>query len=167
MWGIGSGSSSNSISDIGQPEALPVPSTYYKFRSRVVAYDAEHGTNLLGIFFVSHAQGITKTFSIKGDKVRMDSKLFSSNIAKSTRLPLIVKSLRKWLKQNKGQELVILSDSSQEVLARIAKYHAENFTFRMTKTEEKVWFGYQGDSGQEGGQQRFASTNSIRTVRDS
>jgi len=120
-------------------EALPVPSTYYKFRSRVVAYDAEHGTDLLGDFFVSHAQGITKTFSIKGDKVRMDSKLFSSNIAKSTRLQLIVKSLRKWLKQNKGQELVILSDSSQEVLTRIAKYHAENFTFRMTKTEEKEW----------------------------
>ncbi len=120
-------------------EALPTPSTYYKFRSRVVAYDAEHGTDLLGDFFDAHTKWVIKTFSIKGNKVRMDSKLFSSNIAKSTRLQLIVKSLRKWLKQNKELDLTTLSNASQEVLARIAKYHAERFTFRMKKKEEEEW----------------------------
>lgn len=120
-------------------DAAPSPSTYYKFRSRVVAYDAEHGTDLFGDFFVSHAQGIAKSFGIKGQKVRMDSKLFSSNIAKSTRLQLIVKSLRNWLKQKSEQELTVLSKASQEVLARVAKHHAERFTFRMAKKEEKEW----------------------------
>ena len=120
-------------------EDVPCPSTYYNFRKRIVEYDEEHGTDLLGESFKQLAQYIAKAFSIKGSKVRMDSKLFSSNIAKSTRLQLIVKSLRKWLRENGGEDVKDLSETSQQVLARVAKYQAERFTFRMTKDEEKEW----------------------------
>src|SRR5680860_1008533 len=70
----------------GIDDDIPVESTYYEFRRRLALHNTEHGEDLVGEAFRSAVCGQIKTHNIKGEKVRMDSKLIQSNIAKASRL---------------------------------------------------------------------------------
>ena len=74
-------------------DTLPSPSTYYLFKQMVEEYNESKRKDLFGDLFRSLASSIAKCFDISGKQTRMDSKLFSSNIAKSTRLQLVIKSI--------------------------------------------------------------------------
>ena len=73
---------------------VPVESTYYEFRRRLAGHSAGHGTDLVGEAFRSAARGQIRAYNIKGEKIRMDSKLIQSNIAKAGRLELILETVR-------------------------------------------------------------------------
>lgn len=73
---------------------VPVESTYYEFRRRLAEHNAEHGEDLVGEAFRSAVCGQIRTHNIKGENVRMDSKLIQSNIAKASRLELILETVR-------------------------------------------------------------------------
>ena len=116
-------------------DTLPSPSTYYLFKQMVEEYNESKRKDLFGDLFRSLASSIAKCFDISGKQTRMDSKLFSSNIAKSTRLQLVIKSIQKWEKSNRNQ-VEKFSKENQEVLKKITTSQAENITYRMTKQEE-------------------------------
>lgn len=73
---------------------IPVESTYYKFRQLLAEHDHAHGQNLVGEAFRTAVGEQIKAYDIKGDKIRMDSKLMQSNIAKAGRLELILETIR-------------------------------------------------------------------------
>ena len=78
-------------------EDIPTESTYYEFRKALGEYNEEHEVDLIKETFLSIASKQVKEFNIGGKKIRMDSKLINSNIAKSTRLHLIVETVRKYV----------------------------------------------------------------------
>ncbi len=73
---------------------VPVESTYYEFRRRLAAHGAEHGEDLVGEAFRSAARDRIRAYNIKGEKIRTDSKLIQSNIAKAGRLELVLETVR-------------------------------------------------------------------------
>lgn len=74
---------------------VPVESTYYELRRRLHEYQKKHGKDLAEAAFRTATQGQIETYDIKGSKIRMDSKLIQSNIAKSGRLELILNTIKK------------------------------------------------------------------------
>ena len=78
---------------------IPTESTYYEFRKILGAYNKEHEQDLLKETFCFITSKQVKEFKIGGKKIRMDSKLINSNIAKSTRLNLIVETVRKYMQE--------------------------------------------------------------------
>lgn len=74
---------------------VPVESTYYELRRRLHDHQKEHGEDLAEAAFCTATQGQIETYDIKGSKIRMDSKLIQSNIAKSGRLELILNTIKK------------------------------------------------------------------------
>ena len=90
---------------------VPVGSTYYEFRRRLAGHSAEHGTDLVGEAFRSAARGQIRAYNIKGGKIRMDSKLIQSNIAKAGRLELILETVRV---STADLDLSLLSDVPEE-----------------------------------------------------
>lgn len=111
-------------------DAIPVESTYYLFRKRVVEYEQLHGENLIEKAFASITQSQAAEFEVSGKKIRMDSKLLGSNIAWYSRYELVHESLRLFWKEQ-GSSLqkdmepqmieqleVILMDKGNKVVYR-------------------------------------------------
>lgn len=73
---------------------VPVESTYYEFRRRLAEHGEKHGGDLVGEAFRCAVRGQIRAHNIKGEKIRMDSKLIQSNIAKAGRLELILETVR-------------------------------------------------------------------------
>lgn len=76
-------------------DAAPVMSSYYRFRVCLYMYDLEHGTDLYAECFHNTAGKYLRMLDIKGNSVRMDSKLLDSNIANYTRYEIVWKTLYK------------------------------------------------------------------------
>ena len=115
---------------------LPATSTYYAFKKAVLEYNEENNADLMGDVFNQLAAGIVKSFNIQGEQhIRMDSKLFSSNIAKSTRLELIIKCLQQWHESNPDQ-IWELDKKHQVSLGKIIGNVAQTITYRMPKPEQ-------------------------------
>lgn len=75
-------------------DTLPTESTYYLFRSKIVSYEKEHEANLLSMAYDQVTKDQCTEYEVSGQRVRMDSKLLSSNIAWMSRYELIHKTLR-------------------------------------------------------------------------
>ena len=75
-------------------DPVPVESTYYLFRKRIVEHERETGVNLLEKAFSQLTSGHVKEFHVSGKLLRMDSKLIGSNIAWYTRYELIHEAIR-------------------------------------------------------------------------
>jgi hypothetical protein len=74
-------------------DALPVESTYYLLRKRIYDYQKQNGEDLIGKAFAYITSGQIKDFDVNGKSIRMDSKLFGSNIALFTRYQIIHQTL--------------------------------------------------------------------------
>jgi len=75
-------------------DKAPVASTYYLFKQLVYQYQVEHGRDLVKEAFQQLTDAQSSIFDVTGDKVRMDSKLIGSNIAKCSRLQLVISCLQ-------------------------------------------------------------------------
>ena len=73
---------------------IPVESTYYEFRRRLFLHHSRYGEDLVSTAFSDATSDQIKAHNIKGEKIRMDSKLIQSNIAKGSRLELILETVR-------------------------------------------------------------------------
>ncbi len=80
---------------------VPAESTYYEFRRLLGLYNQAHDQDLIKETFSSLTSQQVKELNIRGKKIRMDSKLINSNIAKSSRLNLIIETVRKYVKDIK------------------------------------------------------------------
>jgi hypothetical protein len=79
-------------------DEAPSLSTYYAFRAKVMDYSTSTGIDLMGLCFDGLTRGQCKLFGPDGSKLRMDSKLVGSNIAKCSRLRLVLGCLQKFYK---------------------------------------------------------------------
>jgi|TARA_B100001971_G_scaffold206644_1_gene225718 hypothetical protein len=87
-------------------EQVPAPSTYYLFKQQVFAYDVAQGVDLVGQIYDELTEGQAHHFGVRADYIRMDSKLFGSNIANCCRLQLIVGCLSAfWKALEPGQRM--------------------------------------------------------------
>jgi len=86
-------------------DKAPVASTYYLFKQLVYQYQVEHGRDLVKEAFQLLTDAQSSIFGVSGDKVRMDSKLIGSNIAKCSRLQLLISCLQVfWKSLTKAQQ---------------------------------------------------------------
>lgn len=77
-------------------DQAPSLDTYYLLRRRISEYEEETGINLIEHCFKDITRTQAVKFNIKGNSVRMDSKLIGSNIAKYSRYRIILTTLQKW-----------------------------------------------------------------------
>lgn len=81
---------------INMTDPVPVESTYYLIKKRIYNYQQTGGEDLFERTFSIITNGQVKDFNVNGKSIRMDSKLFGSNIAVFTRYEIILATLSKF-----------------------------------------------------------------------
>jgi hypothetical protein len=81
---------------VNMHDPLPAESTYYLFRKRIYEYNRLTGEDLLEKTFAHITREQITQFEVNGRKIRMDSKLISSNIAYYSRYEIIHQTLSRF-----------------------------------------------------------------------
>lgn len=122
-------------------DAVPVASTYYLFRSRLIEYNKKHDVDL----FKKCQDQITKSqmleFNVSGKQIRMDSKLIGSNIAWYSRYELIHETLHMFIAEREA--FIIKKSLSKEEFSLIKRIQGEEgnkVVYRSTKAELDTLF---------------------------
>lgn len=110
---------------------VPSPSTYYDFKARLVSHYQQSGEDLLGQTFSQLTGQQSKRYKVSGRDLRMDSKLFNSNIARCTRLQLVIGILQKfYTSQRKNEQLMSkLSAADRTSLRELSAQPAQRHTY--------------------------------------
>lgn len=116
-------------------DSVPVESTYYLFRKRIAEHAQFHGENLFEVCFERLTQSQCKEFEISGKRIRMDSKLMGSNIARMSRYELIHETLRIALKGVSIDSLG-LSKQDADLVNEIISSEGQKVVY--TRTTEEV-----------------------------
>lgn len=117
---------------------IPVESTYYEFRRRLTEHNKNKGEDLVGKAFSSAVSGQIKAFNMKGEQVRMDSKLIQSNIRKASRLDLIIETVRVSIPR---LPMAVLSEElsapDMALLEELKSKTTSNITYPLNNKEKK------------------------------
>jgi len=117
---------------------IPTESTFYEFRKLLGLHQAQQGQDLLKETFLTITGQQVITHGVSGNKIRLDSKLINSNIAKSNRLQMIVEGVRVYIK---GIDIDALQDDldaiSYEFLKDMENKSASNITYPLNSKEKK------------------------------
>lgn len=117
---------------------VPVESTYYEFRRRLAGHNVEHGGDLVGEAFRCAVRGQISARNIKGEKIRMDSKLIQSNIAKAGRLELVLETVRVSTAQMDLSRLSgVLDRSDIDLLVSLRSKTASNVAYPLDNVGKK------------------------------
>jgi len=117
-------------------DAVPVASTYYLFRRRIVEYNREKGVDLFKACQQKITQSQVLEFNVSGKQIRMDSKLIGSNIAWYSRYELVHETLRLFIEEG-GEHIYKHSFSSQmlSLIKSIEGEKGEKVIYRSTRSE--------------------------------
>ena len=115
-------------------DAAPARSTYYLFRKRIVEHENQGNENLFAKVFTQVTQEQIIEFEVRGESVRMDSKLIGSNIAWYSRYELIHETLRSSYKED-GLFVEHLSEEEKEKLKNIVSEEGQKVSYRSNKDE--------------------------------
>lgn len=126
-------------------DAAPVCSTYYAFRKRIYEYAEKEGIDLLGLCFKDLTRQQCKFFDVKGDKLRMDSKLIGSNIAKCSRLQLVIRCLQEFHKHLGSGAKAKLSAQDAEFFEKLGKKSAGQVVYPLGNEEKSAMLAYCGN----------------------
>lgn len=121
-------------------DEVPVPSTYYDFKTKLDRYYREEGKNLFSQVFKSITSSQIKKYQISGKCIRMDSKLIQSNIGTWTRLQKIIQSFQvfyKSLKEDRTEK--IKKQTDRTFIAEIMSKPAGNHLYGMKNDEKEKW----------------------------
>lgn len=118
-------------------DSIPVESTYYLFRKRIYDHQKQCGEDLMERTFKNITQAQIKAFGVKGNYIRMDSKLIGSNIALYSRYEVIHQTLTTFYKSIDPAIPVKLSKDEKKQLAAILEEEAQKTVYRSTKKELK------------------------------
>ena len=124
------------LSDIDQD--VPVESTYYEFRSLLSDNYARTGEDLIHCTFTQITTDQIGAFNISGKKIRLDSKLIQSNIARSSRLQLVLEAVRVSIRPMeistlKGQ----VSEEQYDLLEQLCEKTTSNITYTLNKEDQQ------------------------------
>jgi hypothetical protein len=115
-------------------DEAPAQSTYYLFRKKLYEWEVEHGEDLLEKAFRDVTKAQCLEFGVKGQKVRMDSKLLGSNIAWLCRYQIVHETIRKYMK-GASVNREALSEGSRKALEGVLKEEGNAVTYRCDKDE--------------------------------
>ena len=115
---------------------VPAESTYYEFRRLLTIHNAAQSRDLLKWTFADITAQQAKELNIKGKKIRMDSKLINSNIAKSSRLQLILEATRKYLSKS-ANEYSDISSKHKELRCQLRTKTSSNISYSLSIKEKK------------------------------
>lgn len=115
-------------------EAIPVPSTYYLLRQKIHQYQLQTGEDLFEQTFKGITKLQVKEFNVNGREIRMDSKLFGSNIATYSRYEIIHQTLKLFCK-SENQINTSLSSTEQEQLEQLLNEEPEKTIYRSTREQ--------------------------------
>lgn len=126
-------------------DEAPSSSTYYDFKVKVLEHYKATGIDLIQNTFgqITTAQRIE--YKVSGKRIRMDSKLVSSNITSCTRLYLIISTVQAFFKGLSKEEVANLSPLDIKWLQELNKKSAANYVYQMTE------FAKQSEMGDIGG----------------
>ena len=116
-------------------DALPVESTYYLLRKRIYDYQKQNGEDLIGKAFAYITSGQIKDFDVNGQSIRMDSKLFGSNIALFTRYQIIHQTLCMFFESLDKDSKASLSGTELEQLKKLSTEEPLKTVYRSTREE--------------------------------
>lgn len=126
---------------------LPCPATYYNLKNAIYCHHVEHGEDLIGETFRQLTKNQAKVFGVTGEFARMDSKLIGSNIAKCSRLQLIISVLQVFYKsiQDSDSLLSLLDEEEREQLIALSSKKPGQIVYKMdnpSKEEMLEELGY-------------------------
>jgi hypothetical protein len=116
-------------------DALPVESTYYLLRKRIYDHQKQHGEDLIGKAFAYITSGQIRDFDVNGQSIRMDSKLFGSNIALFTRYQIIHQTLCMFFESLDKDSKSTLSSIELEQLEKLSAEEPQKTVYRSTREE--------------------------------
>ena len=114
-------------------DEIPTDSTYYLFRQRVHQYNREHGEDLFQKTFEAVTRGQIKDFEVSGKNIRMDSKLFGSNIAWFSRYEIIHQTFILFCKTLNESDLSSFSEEENQQLGHLLKEEPLKTVYRSTR----------------------------------
>ncbi len=124
-------------------DSIPAPSTYYDFKRKLLEYKQKNGVDLLERTFQQITVLYLRELQISGKKVRMDSKLISTNVTRGTRLQMLIEAVKKYLKTLRKEELKLLSEAFEQRYGKLwerlidEKKSSENITYRLSNKQKE------------------------------
>ena len=118
-------------------DALPVESTYYLLRKRIYDYQKQNGEDLIGKAFAYITSGQIKDFDVNGQSIRMDSKLFGSNIALFTRYQIIHQTLCMFFESLDKNAKSSLSGKELDQLKKLSTEEPLKTVYRSTREQRR------------------------------
>ena len=120
-------------------QGIPAASTYYDFRSKIEYYKIESREDLIEQTFHIVSAYQIKDLEISGVKIRMDSKLIQSNIARLNRLQFILETLRKHVEKVDILPLEKhLEEGQYKLLDSLSKQTTSNITYKLNKEQKEA-----------------------------
>lgn len=116
-------------------DEIPTESTYYLFRHQVYQYTRQHGEDLFQKAFEKVTQGQVKDFDVSGKSIRMDSKLFGSNIAWFSRYEIIHQTFILFYKTLDESSFLPFSEEEKQQLGYLLKEEPLKTVYRSTKED--------------------------------
>ena len=116
-------------------DEIPTDSTYYLFRKRVHQYMREQGEDLFQKAFSMVTQGQIKDFEVSGKSIRMDSKLFGSNIAWFSRYEIIHQTFVLFCKTLNESDFSLFAEEQKQQLGNLLQEEPLKTIYRSTKED--------------------------------
>jgi hypothetical protein len=117
-------------------DSAPTNSTYYLLRKRIVEWEQKNNENLIEQCFKQTTLSQIKEFEVKGQKIRMDSKLLGSNIAWYSRYELVHEMLRNYFNYIASiLDRLNLDSSDIQLLESIKGESGKKVSYRNTKND--------------------------------
>ncbi len=115
-------------------DEIPVESTYYLFRKRIVTYEEATGRNLLNEAFAVITKEQCQEFAVSGKRLRMDSKLLGSNLSWYTRYEIVHETIQLYWKSRRAR-VIKLNGNERELVEEITREAGRNVSYRSSKKE--------------------------------
>jgi len=109
--------------------------SYYNFLRRLREYEQEHGRDLIAEQFERLTFEQIKRYKVDGTEVRMDSKLFSSNIRRNTLYTLAVEVLQVYFKSLSEQDRNSIKGSTRRYLEKLAAKTPDQHAYQKTSAQ--------------------------------
>lgn len=123
-------------------DSIPCEATYYNFKRSLYSHQIAKGEDLVGKVFGQLTSAQARLFNVQGSHLRMDSKLIGSNIAKSTRLQLIINVVQDFhrdiLKNKQGEKFKLLSGEHFQQLEILLKRKAGQIVYDLQNDQKTV-----------------------------
>jgi hypothetical protein len=116
-------------------DEVPADSTYYLFRKRIHQYMRENNEDLLQKVFEKVTREQVKEFEVSGKNIRMDSKLFSSNIGWYSRYEIIHQTFVLFCKSLNESDFLLFSEEEKQQLKLLLEEEPQKTIYHSTRED--------------------------------